>query len=142
MPASKTHDMIVALITRKLVELRYEIAAIESSFEWLFGSDFELPPAIVRHRPDVLGVRDKPPFIAIGDAKTLADLSSERTAEQLHDYVNVTTVGEDDGYCYVVIGIPTSGARRLRGLIRRLGIASERIEILEVPDVLLPGKNR
>ena len=85
MPASKAHDLIVALITKKLIDSGYEIVAIESSLDWLFGDGFRLPPAVVLHRPDVLGIRDRQPFLAIGDAKTVHDLGTRRTAEQLRD---------------------------------------------------------
>ena len=138
MSASQTHDLIVALITRRFVDLGYKIAAIESSFDWLFGAGFQLPPAIVRHRPDVLGVRPKPPLIAIGDAKTPSDLSTRRTAEQLHDYASARTTCEDDDRCYVVIGVPKSCARRLKHIIGRIHPPARNVEILEIPDNLLP----
>ena len=136
MAASQAHDMIVALITRKVMESGYKIAGIESSFEWLFGDGFRLPPPIVRHRPDVLGVRDRKPFLAIGDAKTVHDLGARRTSEQLRDYVDVR-VDQDGTPCLVIIGIPQTGVEKLRRLISRLNIPNDRITILEVPDVLL-----
>lgn len=138
MPASTAHDLIVALITRRIVQSGYQIAGIESSFDWLFGEGFRLPPAIIRHRPDVLGVRDRPPFLAIGDAKTISDLGSRRTSQQLVDYASLV-VGKDQTPCWVVIGIPKSGAAQLHQLIIRLGIARDRICRVEVPDLLLRG---
>lgn len=136
MPASKAHDLIVALLTRKLIGSGYQIAAIESSLDWLFGDGFRLPPAIVLHRPDVLGVRDHEPFLAIGDAKTVHDLATQRTSEQLRDFAGVT-VGREKTPCLVMIGVPQSGAEKLRRLIARLGISANRISILTVPDALL-----
>ena len=138
MPASTAHDLIVALITRRIVHSGYDIAGIESSFDWLFGESLRLPPAIIRHRPDVLGVRDRPPFLAIGDGKTTSDLGSRRTSEQLVEYASLV-VGKDQTPCWVVIGIPHSGAARLHRLIARLGIPRDRICAVEVPDALLGG---
>ena len=136
MSASKAHDLIVALITRKIIDYGYEIAAIESSFEWLFGKGFRLPPAIIHHRPDVIGIRKQQPFIAIGDAKTIQDIGTQRTSEQLMDYANVT-ITQDKTPCLVIIGIPKSGVEKLRQLITQLRIPNDRISILEIPDVLL-----
>ncbi len=126
--------MIVALITRKLIDSGYEIVAIESSLDWLFGDGFRLPPAIVLHRPDVLGIRDEQPCLAIGDAKTVQDLGTRRTSQQLRDYAGVAVEQEAS---FVIIGVPQSGADKLRRLIARLKIPAGRISILTVPDVLL-----
>ncbi len=141
MAASAEHDLIVALITRKIVQSGYQIAAIESSFDWLFGEAFRLPPAIIHHRPDLLGVRERPPFLAIGDAKTPSDLSTPRTSQQLTDYTSLR-LGRDQTPCYVVIGIRQSAAARLHSLVARLGIAPDRICVVEVPDALLNGGQR
>jgi hypothetical protein len=138
MPASSAHDLIVALITRRIMQSGYDIAAIESSLDWLFGEGFRLPPAIIHHRPDVLGVRDSPPFLAIGDAKTTRDLGARRTSQQLLDYASLR-VGKEQAPCWIVIGIPQSGAARLQGLIARLGIPHDIVFPVEVPDALLSG---
>jgi len=138
MPASKAHDLIVAMITKRIVAAGYQIAAIDSCFDWVFGSGFRLPPTIIRHRPDVLGVRDTPPFLAIGDAKTPGDLGARRTQEQLRDFASLR-VRADGEPCLVVLGIPRSGEPRLHDLLRRIGVPRDRILVMAVPDVLLPG---
>ncbi len=136
MAASNAHDLIVAVVARKIVDCGYDLVGIESSLDWLFGEGFRLPPTIVHHRPDVLGVRGRAPFLAIGDAKTVSDLASPRTAQQLADYTGLR-VGEHDALCLVVIGVPRSGLDRLRRLIGDLMIPGHRICVVPVPDALL-----
>jgi hypothetical protein len=130
MPASAAHDLILALITRRIMQSGYDIAALESSFDWLFGEGLRLPPAIIHHRPDVLGVRDRPPFLAIGDAKTTSDLGARRTSQQLLDYASLK------------VGCHRHPAKRCcttPWAHARLGISHDRICAVEVPDALLSG---
>jgi len=139
MAASKAHDLIVAVVARKIVDSGYELVGIESSLDWLFGEGFRVPPTIVHHRPDVLGERRRAPFLAIRDAKTVSDLASARTAQQLADYTGLR-VGEHNALCLVVIGVPQSGLDKLWRLIVDLMIPRHRICVVPVPDPLLGEK--
>lgn len=141
MSASPEHDLIVALITRYIRQQGFQIVALESSLSWLFGASFQLPLAIVHHRPDVIGVRSEPPYVALGEAKTCGDLKSQRTARQLTDF---STVAIDDAgtVCKVVVGVPKECEAVLQRLIRSLGISDNRITVLPVPRAILHNQPR
>jgi hypothetical protein len=141
MSASKEHDLIVALVTRFIVEQGFEVVALESSLGWLFGDSFKFPPAITLHRPDVLGVRRDPPFVCIGEAKTCGDLHSARTHRQLIDF-SEARVGDTGLVCQTVIGIPQDCEATLRKQLAKLRIRSGRIRIVCVPRALLARQRR
>lgn len=136
MSASPEHDLIVALITRYIRQQGFQIVALESSLSWLFGVSFKLPLSIVHHRPDIIGVRAEPPYIALGEAKTCRDLKSQRTARQLTDFSTVA-IDEAGTVCQVVVGVPRDCEAVLRSLIRSLGITDNRVTVLPVPRAIL-----
>lgn len=140
MSATKEHDLIVALVARSIRQQGFEIVALESSLNWLFGDSFKLPPAIIIHRPDVLGVRTDPPFISLGEAKTCNDLKSRRTRRQLLDFSNVK-IGNTGILCQVVVGIPQNCELSLRKLLASLNIPDNRVGVLSVPRVLLNNQD-
>jgi hypothetical protein len=139
MSASKEHDLIVALVARSIRQHGFDLIALESSLDWLFGKGFKLPPAIVLHRPDILGVRRTPPFLCIGEAKTCSDLRSKRTRRQLLDF-SQTRVGDTEEFCQVIIGIPQDCEMTLNKLLAELGIPASRMAIIHVPRALLTRK--
>lgn len=136
MSASKEHDLIVAMVARYIQERGYELVAFDCSLDWLFGDSFRLPPSIIIHRPDVLGVRDQNPFVCIGEAKTRTDMRSARTRQQLKDFALAST-GKTAAACEVVVGIPSDCQTILTKLINSLGIAPNRITVIAVPRPLL-----
>lgn len=136
MSASKEHDLIAAMVARYMKGRGYEIVALETSLDWLFGNSFRLPPSIVVHRPDALGVRDWTPFICIGEAKTRSDLRSARTRQQLKDFARASA-GRTAADCEVVVGIPSDCRPILDKLIESLGIAPNRIIVIGIPRPLL-----
>ena len=141
MSASEAHELIVALITKYIRQQGFEIIALETSLSWLFGDSFQLPLAIVHHRPDVLGVRREPPYISIGEAKTCSDLTSQRTAQQLSDFSKVEIDGKGT-HCQVIVGIPQDCEPQLRRLITSLGIPNNQIDILPIPRPILGRRAR
>ncbi len=136
MSASKEHDLIVAMVARYIQQRGYELVAFDCSLDWLFGDSFRLPPSIIVHRPDVLGVRDQTPFVCIGEAKTRSDIRSTRTRQQLKDFVQASA-GKTAAACEVVVGIPRDCGTILNKLISSLGIAPDRITVIAVPRPLL-----
>jgi hypothetical protein len=134
--ASKQHDLIAAMVARYIRSRNYDLVALECSLDWLFGESFRLPPAIVIHRPDVLGVRNRPPYICIGEAKTRSDIRSLRTRQQLRDFT-LASAGRLPVACEVVVGIPSDCRATLNRLIKSLGIAADRITVIAVPRPLL-----
>jgi hypothetical protein len=133
---SKEHDLITAMVARYIERRGYELVALDTSLDWLFGDSFRLPPSIVVHRPDVLGVRDRTPFVCIGEAKTRKDIRSARTRQQLKDFVHASA-GRAPASCEVVVGIPSDCQTMLNNLISSLGIAPNRITVIAVPRPLL-----
>jgi hypothetical protein len=139
--ASHEHELIVAMVARYIREQGYELVGLECSLSWLFGDGFRLPPSIVLHRPDILGVRRESPFLCIGEGKTRNDLHSERTRRQLKDFAEVK-VGETETNCEFVVGIPADCAGLLRDILGTLQIAADRIRIIPVPRPLLAESGR
>jgi hypothetical protein len=119
-----------------MCEQGYELVALECSFSWLFGDDFRLPPSIIVHRPDVVGVRKDPPLICIGEGKTRNDLHSKRTRRQLKDFADAPVRGIPNG-CGVVVAIPDDCETTFDHMLASLGIAADRIKVLPIPRVLL-----
>jgi hypothetical protein len=134
--ASKEHDLITAMVARYVQQQGYELVALDCSLDWLFGDSFRLPPSIIIHRPDVLGVRDRTPFVCIGEAKTRGDMRSARTRQQLKDFAQASA-GKTAAACEVVVGIPSDCQTILDSLINSLGIAPGRITVIAVPRPLL-----
>jgi hypothetical protein len=99
-----------------------------------FDKKFKLPPKIVRHRPDVIGVNDKG-FICIGEAKTKGDIFNNRTRAELFDFSNYVF---NEQKCLLIIGIPKSSKDDLYKILNELGIQSyDNIEILLIPDEII-----
>jgi len=101
--ASPQHQFILGLINKAMRQDEIQITYVEGNF--LSKTDIlpGLPPAILRHRPDLVGVKHSGQ-ICIGDAKTASDVGSIRTKEQLIDY---TTIELNGMKCHVYIGIPS-----------------------------------
>jgi hypothetical protein len=124
------------MAARYMREQGYELVALECSLSWLFGDDFRLPPSIILHRPDVVGVRKEPPLICIGEGKTRNDLRSARTRRQLKDFADAPVRGIPNG-CGVVVAIPSDCKTTLDGVLASLGIPADRVKVLPIPRVLL-----
>jgi hypothetical protein len=139
--ATSEHELLVAMAARYIRDQGYELVAIESSFSWLFGDDFRLPPSVVLHRPDVIGIRKEPPLICIGEGKTRNDLHSIRTREQLRDFTEASVQGVPNA-CGVVIAIPRDCKATLDQIVESLGVSSDRIKVLPIPRVLLSSASR
>jgi hypothetical protein len=128
------------MVARYIERRGYQLVALETSLDWLFGDSFRLPPSIAVHRPDVLGVRDRAPFVCIGEAKTRNDIRSARTRQQLKDFAHASA-GRMGAPCEVVVGVPSDCHTILNNLISSLGIALDRITVIAVPRPLLEERN-
>ena len=140
MSATQEHELIVAMVGRYMKDRGYELVALDCSLSWLFGDSFRLPPSIVSHRPDALGVRKEVPLVCIGEAKTRNDIRSARTRHQLKDFAEAQ-IGEGGLTCEVVVGIPADCKKALGRLLSSLGIPPGRITVIAVPRPLLPDRN-
>jgi hypothetical protein len=138
--ATKEHELIVAMVARYVRKRGYDLVALDCSLSWLFGDSFRLPPAIVLHRPDVLGVRKEAPVVCIGEAKTRNDIRSARTRHQLKDFTEAK-VGEAGMCCEVIVGIPADCQNAFGRLLSSLGVPKHRITVIPVPRPLLPKRD-
>jgi hypothetical protein len=130
--ATKEHELIVAMVARYVRQQGYALVALECSLSWLFGESFRLPPSILLHRPDVLGVRKQVPFVCIGEGKTRGDIRTTRTRRQLRDFAE-TRIGENAVCCEVVVGIPADSQSTFSRVLAGLKIPPERIKVIPVP---------
>ncbi|HEX9061660.1 MAG TPA: hypothetical protein VF941_15875 [Clostridia bacterium] len=93
-----------------------------------------MPPTIIRHRPDAMGVKENGQ-ICIGEAKTENDILNARTYAQLRDFANLELNGMK---CAVYIGVPKSIEKTLlRSLEKNNLHLSNNITILYVPDDII-----
>lgn len=110
------------------------IYGVDGNYPGLFGEKISLPPQILRHRPDAIGVR-KDGQICIGETKTEGDISNSRTYEQLQDFSSVELNGK---VCEVFVGIPQSGEDLFYRSLERWGLkGSQNIRVLIVPDEII-----
>ena len=130
--ASKQHQFIIGLINRKISEYGFTIVFIDGHVSGAFKKEYELPPKILRHRPDVIGINNNE-CICIGEAKTKNDIFTERTKEEIIDFTNYELNGNK---CLVIIGIPKSSQKDLDILLGKLNVQNN-IEILSIPDEII-----
>lgn len=136
--ASKAHQFLVTCIVRKMREKGYEVVAFDGDYTKVSDIPFKMPPKVMRHRPDILGMNVQDTRLCIGEAKTLNDLTSTRTKEQLEDYANVI-LEESKPKCELIVAIPKSAEDTLISMLNSLGInASDNVSYLTVSEVLFP----
>ncbi len=132
--AGKRHQFILGLVIKKIRDDGFTIVSIDGNCAGAFGNKTELPPKILRHRPDVIAINDDGQ-ICIGEAKTENDIDNIRTSEEIHDYVKTELNGKP---CFVVIGIPRSSISDLIKVFLKIGISEfNNIFILQVPNEII-----
>jgi len=133
--ASRAHDFIVALVARKVLTLGFQIVYLEGSYCRLVSDSARIPPRIIRHRPDVIGI-DSCGADCIGEAKTTGDLGSQRTREELEDYSRLLALSASNA---LVVGYPTESHSAVLALLASVGLApGPTVHLLRVPSALLP----
>ena len=128
---SKAHDTIAALIVRSMRGQGYEPVSADVR-EILFG-DPTLPTSQVigKHRPDLIGFRKADRRVCVGEAKTTADIRSQRTKEEIQDFAMCDEID-------LFIGIPSDGIHYLNEVLNTLGLQTKRnIQRVVVPKGLL-----
>lgn len=132
--ASDKHQFILGLVIKKMREEGAIIHGVDGDYPGLFGEKIELPPQILRHRPDAIGTKEDGE-ICIGEAKTESDITNYRTYEQLQDFSSVELNGKK---CEVFIGIPESSEHIFNKSLERIGLKDcSNIHILYIPDELI-----
>ena len=122
--ATKLHQMLIGLIGRKMREKGYEIVAFDGN-EYLFdGQKLNLPLQIKRHRPDIIGIKFETKEICIGEAKSINDLLSKRTSEQILDY-SIAKGFSSGKNAEIILGIPKSAESDLIKLLIKLDLINK-----------------
>jgi len=132
--AGNRHQFILGLVIKKMREGGATISAVDGAYAGLFGEKIPLPPTILRHRPDAVGVKQDG-RICIGEAKTESDIANNRIYEQLHDFATIELNGK---ICEVIVGIPKSSEDVFNRSLKRVGLqGNDNIHVLCVPDELI-----
>jgi len=110
--------------------------AVDGSIDSLGSLRIDRPQAFGRHRPDAVGV-SADGRLCIGEAKTSNDVASNRTLEQLEDYL----ASSDVDYSAVLFGYPRSADCVVRKLLKAIGASDcPQLELIPIPDELLDAK--
>lgn len=134
--AGNRHQFILGLVIKKMREEGVTISAVDGAYPGLFGEKIPLPPRILRHRPDAVGVKEDGQ-IYIGEAKTENDIVNSRIYEQLNDFATIELNGKT---CEVIVGIPKSSEDVFQRSLKRVGLqGNDNIRVLCVPDELING---
>ena len=135
--ASKDHQLILGLVTRKMREKGYEIICFDGNEKIISDISLRAPFTIRKHKPDAIGVNIVNKKICIGEAKTSSDLDSKRTKDQFSDYSNLFAM-DSKKPCEIIIGIPRSSENKLIRLLDSLGINNNpNVSYVWMPDEFL-----
>ena len=134
---TRSHQMIVGLIGRKMREKGYTIVAFDGN-EYLFdGQKLNIPITIKRHRPDIVGLKFDTREICVGEAKTRGDLFSKRTKEQLLDYSTTKSFSSGKNI-EIIVGIHKSAEEELITILKRLSLyGKDSISYIWLPEELV-----
>lgn len=132
--AGERHQFILGLVVKKMREDGATIYSVDGSYPGLFGEKTPLPPQILRHRPDAVGIKENGE-LCIGEAKTESDITNTRTYEQLQDF---TTVELNGSSCEVYIGMPQSSEEAFKVSLKKNGLQGcENLHIIYIPDEII-----
>lgn len=130
MPGKK-HQFIVGLLVKQMREYGCKINYLDGKYH---GEKLEMPPQILRHRPDIFGITGTG-IICIGEAKTESDLKSARTREQLTDFANLVLNGKP---CEVFWGIPRLCKDQFNKILEEQKLLKlSNIHVLFVPEEII-----
>jgi len=133
--ASEKHNFIVSAIARKIRQDRFRIIYLDGKYQDIDTKKFDIPPKIINHKPDVIGEKEGI-FFCIGEAKTKNDIFSERTKNQITDFLTIVRLNSGNR---LVVGIPLNAKEDLEKLLLELGLANQKqIQIIYIPEGLLP----
>lgn len=131
---SNRHQFILGLVIKKMREEGVTIYGIDGSYPGLFGEKIQLPPQILRHRPDAIGTKEDGK-ICIGEAKTENDIANSRTYEQLQDFSTIELNGKK---CELFVGIPKSSEEYFNKILEKFRLKDiDNIHLLCIPDELI-----
>jgi len=132
--AGNRHQFILGLVIKKMREEGATLYGVDGNYPGLFGENISLPPQLLRHRPDAIGVKADGQ-ICIGEAKTENDIENNRTYEQLQDFSSFEMNGK---LCEVFIGVPQIVQELFNRALERWGLrGSQNIHVLFIPDEII-----
>jgi hypothetical protein len=132
--AGVRHQFILGLIIKKMREEGATVYGVDGYYPGLFGEKVSLPPQLLRHRPDAIGVKADGQ-VCIGEAKSENDIENDRTYEQLYDFSCVEMNGK---LCEVFVGVPKIAQDIFSKSLERWGLkGAENIHVLFVPDEII-----
>lgn len=132
--AGSKHQFIMGLIVRQMRESGCKIMFIDGSSIIGGTSGIRIPPQVLRHRPDILGITDGGQ-IFIGEAKTEEDLRSLRTREQIFDF---TSLELNDMPCKVFYGVPSNAKLKFKKILKEMGLNScPNLHVLYIPEEII-----
>jgi hypothetical protein len=79
--AGNRHQFILGLVIKKMREEGATVYGVDGNYPGLFGENIPLPPQILRHRPDAIGVKANGQ-ICIGEAKSENDIENNTSLER------------------------------------------------------------
>lgn len=133
--ASEKHNFIVSAIARKIRQDGFRIIYLDGKYQDISTKKFDIPPKIINHKPDVIGEKEGI-FFCVGEAKTKNDLLTERTKNQIIDFLTIVRLNSGNK---LIIGIPLNAKEDLEKLLIQLGLVGQKqIEIIYIPEELLP----
>lgn len=133
--ASEQHNFIVSAIARKMKLYGFRIIYLDGKYQDVETERPEIPPKIINHKPDIIGENNDMVF-CIGEAKTRDDIRSERTKNQIADFLSIVKLKPGNK---LIIGIPLTAKEDLGKLLLKLGFGNQnQIEIISIPEELLP----
>lgn len=128
---SRVHRLLVQMMVPRLHALGYRVIASDQHYHQLGPPRLGLPPTIVRHQPDLVGVRPNAPRLCIGEAKTAADLRTRHTRDQISDFSHQSDA-------MLVVAFPAGASAIFEHVLLELGLmTTDRLEGLPVPEALL-----
>jgi hypothetical protein len=137
---SDIHQLLVRIVTQKMVFDGFHITHWEGKQSAIVGGgeiDLPIPFKIGRHRPDVVGFNKQCKIVGVGEAKTLLDLDSIRTGEQLVDFSSAYTA-KSNICCKFYFAVPSNALLKIKQLLVRYNLhGRDNIHLISVPDVLL-----
>lgn len=116
--ASAQHQFICGLLVRKMATYGYvELISFDGTVRGGYFGEFPVPETVGRHRPDCISI-NKNGNKAIGEAKTVNDLVSERTYEEILDFTTICM--NDPSFDLVFLGFPEEGELYFEQLFDKL----------------------
>lgn len=135
---SSMHQWLVIWIARRMIRDGFEVSGFDGRApRGVEFSQMPRPMVIEGVRADAWGQRIPDQLLAVGEAKTVTDVDTKHTREQLKVLGRIRMKGFKV-YCPLYVAVPRSAAYKLDRVLIDTGLISEKhIVRLHIPDVLL-----